>query len=313
MAEQEVDYKNRRVLVTGGTGFIGRHVLREGVAAGVELHNLSPGSALLPGVVHHQVDLMDQKQVVATLKKIQPEGIIHLAARGVAYHSADLSAILQVNTVGLTHLLMAAEQLQKVPALVIASSGFEYAPQNQPIPETAPINPTSAYGVSKAAATFCTRLYAHKMPITILRLFSVYGPDEEEPRLTPYIIGAAQRHQRIELTLGEQIRDYSYVKDTAHAFWLALQTPHQQTGLRILNIGSGQLITLRAFVEKLVSVLNSRGLCPDIKWGAKPYRPDEPMVYAPVVTAMQNQLHWQPTTSLLEGFRSMLQDKHVRF
>jgi nucleoside-diphosphate-sugar epimerase len=185
--------------------------------------------------------------------------------------------------------------------VALAGSGFEYAPQERPISEQDPVEPFSAYGVSKAAAGLCARFYAAQMPITLLRLFSVYGTGEKEPRLVPYIISSAKKAEQVELTNCEQVRDYLYVEEAAESFWRALSQPPSGQCLRTLNVGSGSAITLRHLVNKLVDILTEKGLRPHILFGAKPYRPDEPMTYAPNIICLKRTLGWSPSKPLSEG------------
>lgn len=292
---------NRRVLVTGASGFIGKHVVAMGQRLGAELHVLCRNG--LPGLHLREwlVDIRNAEAVKDAVSAVQPEGILHLVARGVAYGSSSLANLLEVNTVGLVNLLEAAGALRMPPSVVIAGSGFEYAPNNSPLSELDPLLPASAYGVSKAAATMLAALYAGRMPITVLRLFSLYGPGELEPRLTPSIIEKAIRGESIDLTAGEQIRDYTFVEDAAEAFWRALATSEKITSLRVLNVATGVQVILRQFVEALAGVLEDHGIEADLRFGARPYRTDELMVYCADVSRLQSSLSWVPGTPLEAG------------
>lgn len=294
-------WEGKRVLVTGGSGFIGRYVLQLGLQAGVELHNLSLRKTSFDGIRQHCLTLCDQKGHLDLIERIQPQGIIHLAAVGVAYQSVTLSEMILINAVGTANLLEAVAITEQRPPVVIAGSGAEYKPQDRRIAENDPVAPISAYGVSKAAATLCARLYATKMPITLLRLFNVYGPGEPEARLAPSIITAAKKGVPIALTNCEQLRDYTYVEDVAESFWRALSGPSQDGELRVFNVGTGRAITLRHFVLALSEILQERGFHPRLLFGAKPYRLDEPIVYTPDVTQIKNAFSWVPPTTIIEG------------
>lgn len=301
----------RRVLVTGATGFVGRHVVQQGLALDVELHALSRTERRSAGVRWWQGDLLDEDVIKQVLSQVQPDGILHLAAGGVAYGAARNRNVLQVNIEGLAILLDAIQEAGIKPHVVLAGSGLEYAPQDRPLREDDPIAPNSVYGVSKAAATHLARLYAASFPITILRLFSLYGPGEQEPRVVPYVIAQARRGLPVELTSGEQVRDYTYVTDAAEGFWRALASPPIAPAFRVWNLASGFSITLRSFLEMLAQLLGQRGLGPDLRFGARPYRSDELMTYTADIARLCKALAWSPATPLAAGFSAMLDEDGV--
>ncbi|MDP9347871.1 MAG: NAD(P)-dependent oxidoreductase, partial [Gemmatimonadota bacterium] len=257
--------------------------------------------------VHHQeADLREREQVFEVVRRIAPEGVLHLAAAGVSYGGEGFGEMLRTNVLGTENLLAAVDSLEGKPPMVMAGSGYEYVPQDRPIRETDPLGPTSEYGVAKAAASLCAALYARWIPVTLLRLFNVYGPGEKEPRLIPYIVRAALRGETVKLTAGEQIRDYVYVEEAAESFWRALNTSPEDATLRVLNVGMGAGVPLRGFVEQLVAVLARRGIHPRVVFGARSYRPDEPMVYAANTAQLRRTLGWSPSVSVREGLERTL-------
>jgi len=178
---------------------------------------------------------------------------------------------------------------------VVAGSAFEYAPKKRAIAETDEIGPVTAYGISKAAATLTARLYAGRMPITLLRIFNAFGAGEREPHLLPYIVGRTKQGLPTDLTPGGQVRDYVYAGDVAECFWRILAASPVCRKLQVLNLGSGRNMTLREFVELIASELSKRGLAPSVAFGARPYRSDEVMFFAPRVDRLSNILGWLPT------------------
>lgn len=287
------------VLITGSTGFIGRHVAAIGRRIGSNIYTIT----------HSQIDseestwvadLQDFNRIKEILSECRPEAILHLAAAGVKHHSAGPAELLKVNTIGLANLFRAIEDLKLRPRIVLAGSGYEYKVQSRPITETDPLEPSNFYGVSKASASLLASLYSSKMPIVLLRLFSVYGPGEGNYRLAPYVIRQAKANAPVELTGGAQLRDFTYVGDVAEAFWRALLLAKDQS-LTVVNVSAGVPITLRQFVDELALILRSRGIVPDLRFGAIPYREDEPMYYLADTSRMQEMFRWSPPTSLSEG------------
>jgi UDP-glucose 4-epimerase len=172
--------------------------------------------------------------------------------------------------------------------------------------EEDPIRPVSPYGISKAAVTFCAANYAAEIPVTVLRIFNVYGPGERVPRLLPYIIQNARHGQPVELTACEQVRDFVYARDVASIFWRALECPPADGRLRILNVGSGLAVPLKDFVCAAVRVLEEQGLKVRLKFGTRPYKPGEPMYYAADTSRLWSILGTLQLTAFDAGIRETL-------
>lgn len=296
----------QRVLLTGASGFLGRQVARQALAAGVELHCLgrTPGS---DGTVHHVADLAQPASVAGAVSAAQPQAVIHCAAPGVAYGSASLAEMLAVTVGGTEALLDACAVLPKRPRVVLVGSGFEYAPSDQPVAEDWPIVPAgSHYGAAKAAAACVAGAFADRLPIRLLRPFHIYGAGEAARRLGPYLIGEARAGRAVELTACEQRRDFLHVDDCAAMLWAALGDMDPDPGLEILNLGSGQPITLRDFVELLVAELARQGVTADCRIAALPYRANEPMVSLPDLSRWQAKELRAARISLAEGVADLV-------
>jgi nucleoside-diphosphate-sugar epimerase len=300
------DLKCKRVLVTGASGFVGRHVLERGLALGVRLHALSRSEHHADGVEWWRGDLLDADAIKKILSAVRPHSIIHLAASGVEHGADRVRDVFSVNVEGLAVLLDAVKDAGINPHVVIAGSGFEYAPQDRPLREDDPLVPNSIYGVSKVAATHLARIYGTTIPITVLRLFSLYGPGEQEPRVVPYVVAQVKRGLPVELTPGEQVRAYTYVVDAAEGFWRALASPPSNLAYQVMNLASGNHTTLRAFLEALRLLLLERGLRPDLRFGARCYRSNELMNYTADIERLRMTLDWFPSTSLHAGLSLML-------
>lgn len=297
----------RKVLITGANGFVGRHVVNIGRKYGAEIHAFCRKKISINGAQVWTGDLINQEEICSAVTKIRPDVILHLAAAGVSYGGSTGPELLKANGVGLGNLLEAAVALGTAPELILAGSGFEYAPLNRPLVENDILKPNTAYGISKASATLLAGLYAKHLPITILRLFSIYGPGETESRLIPYIITRALSGKPIDLTPCEQLRDYIYVEDAAEVFWRTLSSPPPAGEMQIFNVGSGVSVTLKAFVVKLNRILEQKGFIPEFKFGARRYRDDEMMVYCPDISLMKSKLAWAPVTDLDSGLMKMVE------
>ncbi len=296
-----------RILVTGGTGFIGQHVLRQAAGVQIEVYSLSTHRGQVPGIQYIRADLRDRGQLFRILSEVRPTGVLHLAAAGVSAGTDGIAHLLSNNVIGTENLLGAVHAAKLQVPVVIAGSGAEYASQQRPISEDDPVAPATGYGVAKAAAALCANWYARHFPITLLRLFNVYGPGEKTPRLVPYIVSRTQAGDPVELTSCEQIRDFVHAADVAQSFWRVLARPPQDRSMLVLNVGSGKPLTLRTFVEVVRRLLQEKKLEPTIVFGARPYRPGEPMTYMADTTRLRQYLGWTPGIQLDAGLRQTVE------
>ncbi len=300
------------MLLTGASGFLGWHAALQGVAAGVEVHCLgrSPGPA---GTRFHLTDLTNREAVAACVAEVAPEGVIHCAAPGVSYGSMSFAEMLEVAVGGSEALYAACAAQDTPPAVVHVGSGFEYAPSDLPVPEGWPIVPASSlYGAAKAASTAIAGGFADRLRIMLLRPFHIYGAGESERRLGPHIIARTKAGDRVELTAGEQRRDFLHVDDCARCLWTALAQAPQTAGLTTLNLGSGTAIPLRAFIEALADELGRSGMPADLVFGALPYRANEPMVSLPDTSRVMATLAWRPRISLEQGIEDLVKAELAR-
>jgi nucleoside-diphosphate-sugar epimerase len=255
---------------------------------------------------HIALDLGSRSEVWKSIQDLGPAAILHAASSGVT-EKVEFSEMLRSNVAGADNLLSAAASLSSPPSVVMAGSGYEYAAQSRPLTEDDPIRPASPYGISKAAAAFCAANYATGMPITVLRIFNVYGPGERLPRLLPYIVRNAKLGNPVKLTACEQVRDFIYVQDLASIFWRALEYSPENGQLRTLNVGSGSPVPVRDFVCTVVRVLREEGVNAQVKFGARPYRANEPMYYAPDTSRLHETLGRPSLTFREVGIRQFVE------
>lgn len=289
-----------RVLVTGGTGFLGEHVLSMGRELGVELWNLGSRQGPVGGVTYLIGDLRDRAAIERALDTARPAIVVHLAIAGGTYGSADFADMVAVNVVG-TEALIAAMIARGGMRLVATGTAYEYAEQSTPIREDAPLGPSNPYSITKAAASLVLSFYAREVPTTLVRIFNAYGPGEREPRLLPFLVKEVSAGRPVDVTKCEQVRDFLYIRDAAEAVWRAAAQPGKKGSLRTLNVGTGNGVTLRRFIDLIAKRLRERGLHPDIRFGARPYRPGEAMTVVADVSRLKKELGWLPSTPLDAG------------
>lgn len=162
---------------------------------------------------------------------------------------------------------------------VHASSCSEYGyPEREGalIAETHPIQPKSLYGAAKAASVLCGNALAFSLsvPFVTLRLFGVFGTQEGPQRLVPYLISRLLNDQPVDLTGGEQVRDFLFEDDVAAAFLAAESSEGLRSG-QVYNMYASTPTRIRDEGELVADAMaKPRDL---LHWGERPYRPDEPM------------------------------------
>jgi nucleoside-diphosphate-sugar epimerase len=240
------DLAHSRVLVTGGAGFIGMNLVQTLIQMGADVHCLIRPTtrmwrlqALKSQIQLHTVDLLDAAGLKQLVETLRPDYVVHLAVQGVNPVDRVPQEMLSVSLLGTYNLLAALVPHPPRRFLHIGSS-TEYGKKPQPMTETDRLEPVSIHGVGKAAAALVAGHFAmaYQLPITELRLFTIYGPWESAHRLIPTAIRAALKQTEIALTSAGYAHDYVYVMDVVEACLKALRA-NTAPGESI-NIGSGQ-------------------------------------------------------------------------
>lgn len=282
-----------RVLVTGAAGFIGGHVVRRLTREGASVHGVVRGAAgALPEGVHRLTgDLTDLGFVERALQQVRPDIIFHLASKVVgARDRAWVLPTLHDNLISTVHLLSAATEIGDA-RLVLAGS------LEEPETGTAAIS-SSPYAAAKRAAGDYARMF-HRLygtRVGVARIFMVYGPDQKDLRkLVPYVTLSLLRGEVPALSSGTRAVDWIYVDDVVEGL-LRLAAGACDDGAPV-DLGSGQLHTVREVVEGLVRIVN-----PEITphFGAQPDRPDEQIRRADVQSSRE-RIGWAPAVSLSDG------------
>ena len=298
-------WKGRRILVTGGTGFLGSHLVGSLKALGAELYlcvrkqadtfpmdPLRADFCLLPG------DLCDFHWVKEAVREARPEVVFHLAAAGVNPGAAAPHTVVETNVMATLNLLEAVRD-RDLARFVYVGSGFEYG-GGVKLREDQALAPTGVYAASKAAGGLLCQAYhrAHGLPAVMLRPFTPYGPGERRDRLIPHVILCALQSRDIPMTGGEQERDFVYVDDVIQGLLLAVSVPGA-VGATI-NLCSGVGTPIRQAVEQILSLMDHpvRPLL-----GAIPYRPGEMWKLSGDPTRAREILGWSPRVGLDTGLR----------
>ncbi len=262
-------FDNAQVLVTGGCGFIGSHLVEALVAQGARvtaLDNLQSGQwsslqAVAGNVRMVEGDVRDADLLQRLVAEVRPHCVFHLAANAsVPASVADPAYDFEANCQGTFNLLDALRLTGGCLKIVFASSGAVYGnPKAYPIREEDPISPISPYGTSKASAELLARMFqqVYGLPVVIARIFNTYGP-----RMARFVILDFLRKLHDDpfvlevLGNGSQIRDFTYVSDVVAALVLLSQSG---TDGEAYNISSGTSHSVTDLANKMIAALGLKG------------------------------------------------------
>jgi nucleoside-diphosphate-sugar epimerase len=301
---------DERVLITGGSGFLGACLARNLVAEGLDVHLLlRPQFSCwrlknLAGKYTPQwADLRDADAVKRAVAACRPEVVYHLATHGAYPSQEERGAILATNLLGTANLLDAL-QGHDFRALVHSGSSAEYGHKDGPMREADRLEPRSDYAVTKAAATLLCQAEAYKgRPVVTVRVFSAYGPWEEPSRLVPYVMDCCDRGVNPRCTAGLQPRDFIYADDVVDLLKVAAH--HPAAPGQILHAGTGCQQRVRDMVETIIAVCG-RGKV-RAEFGSEAPRPDEPACWQASIERTTALTGWQPRYDLRAGIERMWQ------
>ncbi len=308
-----------RVLVTGGAGFIGSHIVDQLLELGHEpavVDDLSTGSRdnLSPDVPLYVVDIRDRAALEKVFEEVRPEWVNHQAAQMSVSRSVREPVFdAEVNVIGLLNVLELSQK-SGVERFVFASSGgVLYGDVFEPAPEDRPAAPISPYGITKRAGEDYLRFFAHEhgLKTVALRYSNVYGP-RQNPHGEAGVVAifASKMLAGEQATIngdGEYVRDYVYVDDVARANVLAL-TQDLADNYVPFNIGTGLGTTVNQLAEKIRAYCRQcwqaagrEGDVPEPTHG--PPRPGDLRSNLVSAARAKERLGWEPRVSLDEGLQ----------
>jgi nucleoside-diphosphate-sugar epimerase len=299
----------KRVVLTGGSGFVGANLVRRLVAEGHQTHLLvragfSPWriESILDRITLHEVDVHDADRVKAAIGAIEPAWIFHLAAHGAYSWETDADRITRTNIVGMKSLLAAARDTG-VEMLVNTGSSSEYGRQDHAPSETEKATPDTSYGIAKAAATaMCVdAATAYGAKVCTLRLYSVYGPYEDPRRFLPSLIVHGRRGMFPPLVSAATARDFVFVDDVVDAYLAAARHTSGEPGA-IYNVGTGVQTTVGDAVEVARRTLRIPG---EPQWSSMPARVWDTDTWIADSRRIRADLGWVPRVTFADGFERM--------
>lgn len=292
----------KRVLVTGATGFVGRHTLAPLAARGYEVHAASSRPREFKEETArptrwHACDILRAGAAAKLIDDARPTHLLHLAwyaEPGKFWEAGENREWLRASRELFAEFARAGGQ-RAVASGTCAEYAWGHGDGVCKEFET-PVSPATLYGKSKLAAhDALTQLAeAHNFSAAWGRIFFLYGPHEHPARLVSSVIRSLLQRERVRLTHGRQVRDFLHVSDVASAFVALLDS-----GTRgAVNIASGRAVELRDIVGRVADKLDGRAL---LDFGARPAPEGEPPTLVADVRRLTEEVAFRPRYDLDEG------------
>ena len=291
-----------RILIIGGTGFIGRHLAQKclqysSFVTSLGLTNSIGKEANVKEVEYIQADILDREKLKSALNGRSYDYVFNLG--GYIDHTPYFMGghkVLDAHFIGVTNIINCLDR-KRLKGFVQVGSSDEYGSQLAPQNETMRERPFSTYSFSKTASThFIQMLHLSEgFPGVVTRLFLTYGPGQDEKRFLPQIIIACLKGESFETTEGRQLRDFCYVEDVVEGLIKSAVTP--QAKGHIFNIASGKPVLIRDMIDEIVGIIGKGK--PIL--GARPYRVGEHMELFADINLAKDLLCWKPRIAQKDG------------
>lgn len=288
-----------RVLVTGGSGFVGLPTLRALVGGDDEVHATTTRAEppAVPAVSWHRLDLADEGQLTELMRRLCPERLIHLAwyVEHGRFWEAPENIVWVERSLRLLRAFIDAGGRR---ALMLGSCAeYDWTSADGPLRETdAPIAPATLYGIAKDSLRRLADALTTRQGVELAwgRLFFLYGPREPAGRLVPSVIRSLLDGVAAKTTSGTQRRDFLHVEDVAGAIAALLDS--SVTGP--VNIASGQPVAVSEMVDLIAEAVG----CPElVQVGALPDRASEPPLLVADAGRLTREVGYRPRWTLADG------------
>ena len=307
-----IEYSGKQVLVAGGAGFIGSHLvdaLARELPAGICVvdnlflgreENLEVARVGFPELAFHRLDATDGSALRALMRRRRIEMVFNLATKALGHSFADPLDAFHVNVAIAGHLLEALRS-GEIARLVHFSSSEAYGTALQiPMDESHPLRPNTAYAAGKAAADLMIRAYQESFGIRVLTLrpFNNFGPRQNAGLYAGIVPLTMRRILRGEPPViygsGAQTRDFTFVRDTAR---LAVELgKHDELDGAVVNLGSGSEVAIRDLVERICRISRYTG---EVR--TAPPRPGDVLRHCADVSVLRRVLGTIPLSPLDQG------------
>ena len=292
----------KKILVIGGTGFIGFHVIKRALKAKWKVTSISltkPNKNRRQKKVKYIIlNLTNLKKLK---KKINDNYDYVINAAGYNKSTSLGESLFDTHFLGLLNLLKVLKT-KKLKKFIQIGSSAEYGKATSPQKENAICLPKTSYAMAKFSCTNFLQNYHRndKLPVTILRFFLVYGPNQGKNRVLPEVIEACLRNKKFAATLGDQKCDFCFIDDAIEAIFKTLFT--SKSNGEVINIGYGKPLKIKDSIN-LVCKLIGKG---QPLFGKLKYKKDTNMKLYPDIRKAKKIIGWTPKINFFQGIKKTI-------
>jgi len=293
-----------KILITGGSGFIGSNLVRKLSNSRNQLSlfvrkqsDLWRLNDIISDFEVHKVDISDLEKVKLKIREIKPDIVFHCAAHGVYPSQKNVNMIIQTNIIGSINLMLALEKYNDLDKFINLASYSEYGSKS--IKDTETLQPITPYGITKAAQTHFVQYFAlqKNLPAITLRIFHAYGPYEVPGRLIADIMIALIKKKTLNVSSLNKQLDLIYIDDILDALLKASKV--RQTA-EVFDIGSGKAYSIQKIINFACKIANV-----DLRVSVdkKRLRESDKLEVKNIANLQKARkiLHWTPSHTIKQG------------
>jgi len=297
---------SEKLLIVGGTGFIGRNLTLSSIEKGYDVSvislNCPAHNEKISGVKYYTVDICKPDKINKELSSNKFDYVVNLG--GYVNHANYLNGgkgVVDTHFHGVINLInfLDWESLKK---FIQIGSSDEYGNCNAPQAEFMRENPITPYSFSKVSIGYFLQMLhrTEKFPCVILRLFLVYGPGQDNKRFIPQIINGCVNDNKFDTSYGDQIRDFCHIDDILKGIFCALK--NNNVNGEVINLASGIPIKIKYLINYIQKLIG-KGFP---QYGSVPYRVGENLELYADISKAKNLLLWEPKILLEDGIKGFI-------
>ncbi|MBU1599753.1 GDP-mannose 4,6-dehydratase [bacterium] len=313
-----MNWKDKKVLVTGASGFIGSHLVEHLIDLGSKItilleytpYNDLGSLKFLPQNILSEIEQVpgDLRDPEVMKKIIQKKDVVfHLAALiSVPYSFQNPREVFEVNALGTLNILLAAKE-EGVEKIITTSTSEVYGTAlYTPIDEKHPLQAQSLYSASKISADKIAESFykTYNIPVAVIRPFNTYGPRQSDRAIIPTIIIQALMKKEIKIGSLTPRRDLNYVSDTVNGF-IKIAESEKSIG-QVINIGTGKDISIGELTQTILSIMNKNIKIISTETRKRPEKSEVMQLLCDNQKA-KKLIGWEPKISLKEGLSKTIE------